>query len=101
MFAALLGAYAAIFVHIALACGLIPSVYSGFALSSDQKSVQKRVDVIASLSIQHEIRDRTYQLCNEKDPQRRKTLNDDIDHLQREFYDIEHQWYRVPECGLL
>lgn len=101
VFAALIGAYGALAVHIALACGLLPSMYSGFALASDQKSVQKRVDVIASLSIQHEIRDLTFDLCHEKDQKKRDQFNDEIAKLQKEYYDIEKVWYRVPECGLL
>lgn len=101
VFAALIGAYGALAVHIALACGLLPSLYSGFALASDQRNVQQRVDVIATLSLEHEIRDRTFQLCHEKDQQKRNILNDEIDKLQREYYDIEKSWYRVPECGLL
>lgn len=101
MFAALVGAYAALAMHIALACGLLPSIYSGFALASDQRSVQQRVDVIATLSLEHEIRDKTYQLCHETDQPKRNQINDEIAKLQREYYDIEKIWYNAPACGLL
>jgi FtsZ-binding cell division protein ZapB len=101
VFTSLIGAYTVILLHIVLACGLLPTVYPGFALASEEKDVQKRIDVIASLSLEHEIRDKTFQLCHEQDQRKRDALNDELSKLQREYYDISKNWYNVPSCGLL
>lgn len=100
VFAAILAMAASLSLHIAISCGYIPG-QSGFALASDQKSVQRRVDVIVTISLEHEIRAKTAELCHEKDPSRRSDLNDDIAKLQKEYYEVERQWYNVPGCDKL
>jgi hypothetical protein len=101
VFIGIAGLFLGLSAHIALACGWVPSIYSGFALSQDTKAIQQRVDVIATLALEREIRSRTLELCHEKDQERRNELNGDISKLQHEYHDIAQQWYAVPECDKL
>lgn len=101
VFAALIALSVAVALHIAIACGYLPSVSSGFALASEQRFIQRRVDVIATLSLEHEIRSKTAELCRERLEGRRTELNDDISKLQREYLEIEKKWYAVPGCDRL
>lgn len=101
VFLAIIGLMTGLSLHVAIADGYLPSVSSGFALESDQKKIQRRVDVIATLSIEHEIRSKTFELCIEKASQRRDELNYDISKLQREYREIAGEWYQVPSCDKL
>ena len=101
VFIGLVGVISGLSLHIALACGWIPSLYPGFALASDTKSIQRRVDVIATLSLEHEMRAKALELCNEKSQQRRSEINDDISKLQKEYHDISQIWYQIPRCDQL
>lgn len=88
-------------LHVAIADGYLPNISSGFALESEQKQMQKRVDVIATLSLEHEIRSKTLELCTERAPDRREDLNYDISKLQREYREVTGEWYQVPNCDKL
>lgn len=101
VFAAIMVLATSFTAHVALECGWVPSVFSGFASASDQQAIQRRIDVIASLSLEHEMRDKALQLCSERDQQKRNELNDEISKLQREYYDISHNWYTIPRCDQL
>lgn len=101
VFATLIGLIVTLGAHIAIACGALPSISSGFALEADQKATQRRIDVIATLSIQNEIRSKTLELCMEHDPSRRSELNRDIDKLQYEYKEVAGNWYTVPPCDKL
>jgi hypothetical protein len=101
VFTSIIGLATALTVHILLACGFLPSVYPGFALTADTQQIQKRVDVIATLSLEHEIRSKASDLCKEKDPSKRSSLNDDIAKLEKEYYDIARNWYPIPNCEQL
>lgn len=92
---------AATTLHIMLACGYLPALSSGFALEADEKAIQRRIDVIATLSIEHEIRSKTGELCQERDPNRRADLNNDISKLQWEYKEVAGDWYQVPSCDKL
>lgn len=87
--------------QIALSYGWVSSVHPGFALATDTQAIQRRVDVIATLSLEHEIRNKASELCVEKSPDRRRELNDDIAKLQREYHEIAAQWYNIPRCDQL
>lgn len=84
--------------QIALSYGWAPAVHPGFALASDTQAIQKRVDVIASISIQEEIRRKLYLMCNEHNPVTRNELGNDIDRLNKEYKEITHDWYPIPRC---
>jgi hypothetical protein len=101
VFAALIGLSTTLALHIALACGWMPAIWPGFALASDTQAIQRRVDVIATLAIEHEIRIKATELCSEKDQMRRNEINDDIAKLQREYHDIASNWYNIPPCAQL
>lgn len=101
VFASLVALAGSLTLHILLACGWIPSIYPGFALASDTKAIQQRVDVIATLALEREMRTKAAELCSEKDPNRRTELNDDIAKLQREYHDIAQNWYTIPRCDQL
>lgn len=101
VFASIVGMAAAMTAHILLACGFLPSLSSGFALEADQKAIQRRIDVIATLSIEHEIRSKTLELCTEHDTARRAELNYDISKLQWEYKEVAGNWYTVPTCDRL
>jgi hypothetical protein len=101
VFIGLVGLFAGLTAHIALACGWMPSVYSGFALSQDTKAIQQRVDVIATLALEREIRSKVLELCQERNQERRNELNGDLARLQHEYHDIAQQWYNVPGCDKL
>lgn len=101
VFASLIALTSSLTLHILLSCGWIPSVYSGFSLASDTKAIQQRLDVIATLALEREMRSKTSDLCTEKDQRRRNELNDDLAKLQREYHDIAQTWYTVPRCDQL
>lgn len=101
VFAAMVVLGTSLTMHIAIACGYLPAISSGFALKSDQTNIQRRIDVIATLSIEHEIRGKTGELCREKDMGRRWYLNDDVGKLQKEYKDILGYWYPTPGCDKL
>lgn len=101
VFIGLIGVGSGLCLHIALACGWLPSFYSGFALASETQSIQRRVDVIATLALEREMRTKMLELCREKEQARRNELNDDISKLQREYHDIAQQWYAIPGCDKL
>lgn len=101
VFVALIGLSASFTLHILLACGWISSVYPGFALASDTRAIQQRIDVIATLALEREMRAKATELCSERNPQRRSELNDDISKLQREYHDIAQNWYTIPRCDQL
>lgn len=101
VFASLVSLSVTMCAHIAIACGYLPSVSSGFALEADQKQLSHRIDIIATVSIEHEIRDKAWKLCRENDHDRRFELNDDINRLQREYKSITGDWYTVPACDRL
>lgn len=101
VFASLSALAVSLTVHILLACGWVSSIYPGFALASDTKAIQQRVDVIATLALEREMRAKATELCTEKSPQRRSELNDDISKLQREYHDIAETWYAIPRCDQL
>lgn len=87
--------------HLVLECGWVPNVYPGFALASDTQAIQRRVDVIAVLSLQHEIRAKASELCKESVTFRRVELNDDIAKLEHDYQDIEKHDYPIPRCDQL
>lgn len=101
VFASIVGLSASLSMHIAIACGYLPSVSSGFALESDQKATARRIDLIATLSIQGEIRAKTLELCHERSQDKRAELNRDIDKLQYEYKEVAGEWYVVPACDKL
>ncbi len=101
MFGSIVANAAALTLHILLACGYLPGISPGFALEADQKAIQKRIDVIATLSIEHEIRSKTLELCTEHDSGRRAELNSDIGKLQWEYKEVAGDWYAVPSCDRL
>lgn len=101
MFASLVGLALTFAAHVLLACGWLTIVYPGFASASETQAIQRRVDVIATLSLEHEMRSKTAELCGEKDQRRRDELNDDISKLQREYREVTTQWYQVPRCDQL
>lgn len=88
-------------IHISLAQGVFPQVFSGYALRSDEQAVQRRLDVIATLDLQHEMREKASQRCTETDPGRREELNRDIDRLQREYWEVNREYYQIPGCAQL
>lgn len=88
-------------LHIALACGWIPTVYPGFASAVETQGLQSRLDLIATLNLEHEIRSKTAELCNEKNRDRRIEINDEIAKLQREYLEIAKHWYPSPRCDQL
>lgn len=101
VFGSVIGLAASMALHIALACGYLPGLSSGFALEANQKAIQRRIDVIATLSIEHEIRSKTSELCQERDSGRRAELNNDISKLQWEYKEVAGDWYQVPPCDRL
>lgn len=98
VFAGIIGLALSLGIHIALACGYIPMFFAGFASSQDTKNIQTRVDVIASISLEREMRFKAGELCLTKDPKVKQILEDDISKLQREYYDIEKRYYPIPSC---
>ena len=101
VFVGLTSTFLGLSVHIALACGWLPSIYAGFALASETKSIQQRVDVIATLALEREMRSKALELCQEKDQSRRNEINGDLAKLQHEYHDIAQQWYNIPSCDKL
>lgn len=101
MFAMLMTLATGFIFHLALECGYLPSIHAGFASATEQSAIQRRVDVIVVISLEHEIRSKTAELCGEKNQQRRDELNDDISKLQREYFEVEKRWYNVPSCDKL
>jgi|HubBroStandDraft_2_1064218.scaffolds.fasta_scaffold06416_4 hypothetical protein len=101
VFASLVGLMSAFSLHLALECGWLPAIYPGYALSSDTQAIQRRVDVIATLSLEHEIRAKALELCQEKNRDRRNELNDDIAKLEREYREIARTGYPIPNCDQL
>lgn len=88
-------------LHISLAQGVFPSVFPGYALETETRDIQRRVGVIATLSLEHEMREKMAELCHEKDSYRRSELNDDLSKLQREYWDVNRAFYNVPGCTQL
>lgn len=101
VFVSIIGLTSSLLLHIALACGYIPALYAGFASATATEDIQRRVDVIATLSLQHEIRSKAIELCIEKSQDKRNELNDDISKLQKEYHDIAQTWYAIPGCSQL
>jgi hypothetical protein len=101
VFIGLVGIAGSLAIRISLAQGVFPQVFSGYALKSDEQAVQRRLDVIATLDLQHEMREKAAQRCTETDPGRREELNRDIDRLQREYWEVNHEYYQIPGCAQL
>lgn len=101
MFAGLVSIAGTLAMHISLAQGVFPRVFSGYALKSDEQAVQRRLDVIATLDLQHEMREKAAQRCTETDAGRKEELNRDIDRLQREYWEVNNAYYQIPGCGQL
>lgn len=101
VFSVLLGLCASLGMHIALACGLVPSVYPGFALASETQSIEKKLDLLTTIGLEREMRAKEQELCHERIPERRSELNDDIARLQREYWSLMKQWYQIPRCDQL
>lgn len=101
MFASIVGLITALSMHIAIACGYLPAVGSGFALEADQRVIARHINLITTLSIQSEIRAKTLELCHEGGPDKRAELNRDIDKLQYEYKEVAGEWYTVPACDKL
>ncbi len=88
-------------LHISLAAGAFPQVFSGYALESETQSIIRKLNVIATLDLEHEMRGKAAELCMEHDAGRRAELNDDIAKLQREYWEVNHEYYQIPECARL
>lgn len=88
-------------IHIALSCGYLPALYSGFASEASTQHIQASVDAIASISFEREMRYKATELCTSKDPKIRQILAEDIAKLQREYYEIERHFYEIPPCDQL
>lgn len=101
VFMSIVGLGSGLMLHVALACGYLPAVSPGFASTSDTKAIQRRVDLIAILSIEHEIRWKTGELCKTTDYRQREDLNAEVSRLQRDYRDILGVWYNVPSCDKL
>jgi hypothetical protein len=101
VFVSLVSVAAGLVLHISLAAGVFPSVFSGYASRDEQQSVQRRLDVIATLNLEHEMRDKAALLCSEHDQGRRLSINDDIAKLQREYWEVNRQYYQIPSCEQL
>jgi hypothetical protein len=91
----------ALAAHIAASYGLIPVVTNGFAMKDDVARIQRRVDVIVTINLEHELRWKTLELCREKDPNKRDELNTDIGRLQWDYREVTKEWYLVPSCDKL
>lgn len=101
VFAALISLGSSLLLHIALACGMLPSVYPGFALESETKTITEKLDLLTTIGLEREMRAKMLELCKEPNHDRRAEINEDIARLQREYWSIEKQWYQVPRCDQL
>lgn len=101
VFATLIGLVTSFTVHIVLACGLIPSVYPGFALATETQSIEKKLDLLTTIGLEREMRAKMQELCKESDHDRRNEINDDLARLQREYWTLTKQWYQIPRCDQL
>jgi len=101
VFAALILIISGSVLHIALACGWLPSVYPGFAQVSSVTAIQTRVDLIAAQSLETAIRNRVADRCKAADPAFKQELTEDIDKLNREYFTIQRFFYREPKCQSL
>lgn len=101
VFGALISLGASLTLHIALACGLFPSVYPGFALASETQSIEKKLDLLTTIGLEREMRAKMQELCRETDHDHRNEINDDLARLQREYWSLTKQWYQIPRCDQL
>lgn len=92
---------ASLTAHILLACGWFPSVYPGFALATETKSIEKKLDLLTTIGLEREMRAKMQELCHESSQDRRNELNDDLARLQREYWTVTKQWYQIPRCDQL
>lgn len=88
-------------LHIALACGYLQVLFPGFASAADTQKIQQRLDVVAGINLEREMRYKEQQLCATKDERIRGIMNDDIAKLQREYFDIAKHYYVIPGCDQL
>lgn len=101
VFGALIGLGGGLTLHIALACGLLPSIYPGFALASETQTIEKKLDLLTTIGLEREMRAKMQELCRENDHDRRNEINDDLARLQREYWSLTRQWYQIPRCDQL
>lgn len=101
VFATLVSLGASLLLHIALACGMLPAIYPGFALESETKNITQKLDLLTTIGLEREMRAKMLELCKERSQDRRNEINEDISRLQREYWAIEKQWYQVPRCDQL
>lgn len=92
---------ASLLLHVALACGMLPGIYPGFALESETRSITDKLDLLTTIGLEREMRAKMLELCKEHNQDRRNEINEDISRLQREYWSIEKQWYQVPRCDQL
>jgi hypothetical protein len=101
VFAFMVSMLSSVSVHLALACGWIPSVYPGFALASETKSIERKLDLLTTIGLEREMRAKMQELCHEREHDRRNELNDDVARLQRDYWGLTKQWYQIPRCDQL
>lgn len=105
VFSALIALGVALIVHIILACGLVPNVFPGFAPATSVMVIRRRVDLIATESLERTMRDKLQERCairdskNSRDIDIRRDLGEDLDRLERDYYDINKSWFAQPACG--
>lgn len=86
-------------IHILLAWGIVTSFFPGFASAAEVAQQAKRIDLIAKIEIQRDLRTKTAERCNTHDQNFRNELNVEIDRLQDQYHELTNLWYRVPNCS--
>lgn len=101
VFSAILIIGSGLVIHVVIACGLIPQLSTGFALSTSVGDLKSQVSLIAAQSLETSMRNKITDRCRAKDASFKQELTEDIDKLDREYFSIEHTYYREPTCESL
>ncbi len=85
-------------VNAILSYGVVPGLFPGFALAANQAQVEKRVDILTTLGLEHEIKDKQMHWCVATDKALRQELRDDIERLENEYESVNRRRYSIPKC---
>jgi len=97
--ASVIGLSAALLVHVALACGFVPSVFAGFASSEQMTKIESEISMITVLNLSQEMREDQMERCKTKDDDMKFKLSGDLDRMELYYTRMTHTAYALPACG--
>lgn len=86
-------------LHIAMACGMIPSVFDGFARSAEVQSLANDVNTIVVLQMGSELRQDQADRCHASDDNTKLRLSAQIDKIEQYYVKRTKVAYILPLCS--